>query len=72
MRNAYTPNNFSSFDYPEDMIQILGYLAMHGELHVSAERVEELYREFSEESAAGWLTVNEYELASFANWLSKV
>lgn len=61
-----------NYRYPSDMDTILEYLASKGTLNVSAERVEELYADFSDDMyCAGWMNVTSERLEQFAFWLSR-
>lgn len=63
----YEPESFS---HPDDMRKILTYLREHGELSVSGQTVERLYREFSSEYSAGWLNATDEFVEAFADWLN--
>lgn len=69
---AYIKNSVNNFDHPEDMRKILEYLNKNGKLNVSNKVVENLYREFSDRYAAGWLCIDEELLEEFADYISKV
>lgn len=70
---VYTKHDECTFDYPEEMDQILKYLEAHGTLLVSARAVQSLYRDYScERWAAGWIGVNEERLEEFADWLAEI
>lgn len=69
---AYIKYESSNFSYPEDMEKILTYLRKHGELCVSGETVERLYREFSGSRCAGWLIACDETIAEFAEWLNDI
>jgi hypothetical protein len=69
---VYTKNRPEDFYHPEDMQQILAYLEQHGTLHVSAKTVEDLYYDFSDAHAAGWLIVDDDRLEEFAEWLDDI
>ena len=77
---AFVPNETTSFDYPEEMEEILAYLQDHGKLNIKPTEVERLYRAYSEEKwCAGWVTISlpfggvSYEiLESFANYLAEI
>lgn len=63
---------YPDFRYPSDMETIWEYLAEKGTLNVSAERVEELYADFSVDMyCAGWMNVTRERLEQFAFWLSR-
>lgn len=68
----YIKKASACYDYPEDMQEILNYLAENGTLLCSEETVETKYREFSDEKyCAGWMSVDEELLEEFANWLAE-
>lgn len=58
------------YDYPKDMEKILKYLESEGTLRVTGKCVEDMYRKFSEEHCASWLSAD-YNLRAFAIWLSQ-
>ena len=62
----------SDFCYPEDMAKILKYLNERGRILVKESTIEDLYFDFSETHAAGWLIVNDGNLEEFEEWLSNV
>lgn len=62
-------DNYDDFEFPENMEKILGYLRDNGELHVSGEVVEWLYRKYSHEEGAGWLAPCDAVIENFATWL---
>lgn len=63
---------YSEYDYPEDLAQIMEYLIENGAVYATPKEIEKLYRQYSsEEWCAGWMSVAEYILPSFAQWLSK-
>lgn len=59
------------YEYPEDMTKILIYLREHGELHVSGKTVERLYRNFSDQSCAYWLSADDETIEQFSDWLDR-
>lgn len=61
--------DYSKFAHSSDMIFIMSMLEDKGEVLVSAETIETLYYEFSEERACGWCHVDEKTLNEFAEWL---
>ena len=69
---AYIKNTNYTFYYPEDMKKILDYLNKNGKLNVSDKTVENLYCDFSDRYAAGWLCVNEELLEEFADYIAEV
>ena len=69
----YIKKASACYDHPEDMREILAYLAENGTLLCSEETVESQYRDFSEERyCAGWLCVDQEVLEEFANWLADI
>lgn len=70
---VYERNEKYNFDYPEDMIKIINYLAKHGKILVKYSTIKDLYYDFSEERyATGWMSVNEQMLKEFEDWLTEV
>jgi hypothetical protein len=69
---VYTRNHLEELNHPEDMRKIMAYLESHGTLHVNARTVENLYYDFSDTYAAGWLFVNDDRLEEFADWLENI
>ena len=68
---VYIKEQRYAFYYPEDMEQILGYLAKHGTIHASGEAIEKLYHDFSQdEYGVGWEPPTSYVLSAFADWIS--
>ena len=65
--------NDDIFDFWDDLEKILKYLNNNGKLNITPKRVEELYYAYSDEVwCAGWISVNDERLASFAKWLSEI
>ena len=69
---AYEPNQIR-FRYWDEMEQILNYLNNNGQLNITPQRVEKLYEKYSDDVwCAGWMSVSNEILESFANWLSEI
>lgn len=64
--------DYSRFSRPRDMEAIMVYLNDHGKLTVSADTVERLYYQYSDERCCGWRIVDEETLADFADWLAEL
>lgn len=59
--------------HSDDLADIVAYLLNHGDLNVTAEKVEEYYREYSDSHwAAGWINPTEGVLEDFANYLEEI
>ena len=63
--------DYDKFTYPEDMKMIMETLESRGKLFVTANTVENLYYQFSEECCCGWRCVDEEVLNEFAEWLDR-
>ena len=60
-----------TFDYPDEMEQILTYLNQHG-INLPPKLVEHCYRDYCDcTDAAGWMEVNEWRLSGFVNFLKE-
>ena len=68
---AYIPN-YNDYTDPDEMEKILNYLNSNGRLTISNREVESYYEWYSDDVwCAGWMSVNDEILESFANWLSE-
>jgi hypothetical protein len=69
---VFEPFERPQYAYPEDMEKILNYLNEHGKINVKNSIIEDFYYDFSEECyCAGWMSISDYILEEFADWLSE-